>query len=135
MNVVPDTLMPVSRPLLSRLCLALLVSMSVLTVRLAGVHTHLCFDGQEEASAVHLADAGVHDEHAPSDEAHQDLELAPADGLAKNAKASSDTPLIFGADRLSSLAPIATEVATRTVAVVFPQAARLLRPPLRGPPL
>lgn len=121
---------------MSRLCLVMLVSTSVLTVRLAGVHAHVCFDGQEEPSVVHLADAGVHDEHSPTDQVHQDLELSPADGLAKNAKASFDTPLILGgADRLSSLAPIASDVATRAVAVVFRQAARLLRPPLRGPPL
>lgn len=121
---------------LARFCLATLLGVSVLGVRVTGLHTHLCLDGQEAPKAVHLADAGVHDEHAGSEKQHQDVDVAAADALAKTAKSDSDSSFAVtdvGA-RLAALSRGHGDSEFLKVPALR-VAARYLLPPLRGPPL
>ena len=119
-----------------RLCFVVLLGMSVLGVRVTGLHTHLCRDGQEAPTAVHLVDAGVHDEHAGSEQDHQDVDVPAADALAKNAKSDSDSSFAI-TDLGARLAVLSRDhdISEFLKVPALRAAARYLLPPLRGPPL
>ena len=120
-----------------RLCFVMLLGMSVLGVRVTGVHTHLCLDGQEPPAAVHISDAGDHDDHhTPADEPHADLDVLLDDGLAKTAKSLTDLPSLAGTTAVPfALAAFQGAVWTRDSRATSWTATRFLRPPSRGPPL
>ena len=121
----------------ARLWLITLVSVSLLAVRVSGVHLHLCRDGQEPPAAVHLSDAGDHDDHhAPADEPHADLDVLFDDGIAKTAKSLFDLPSLAGpAAAPYVLVALQGAVWTQDRRTIFRTVSRLLRPPSRGPPL
>lgn len=119
----------------SNVLLIALICASVLFVRTAGVHLHLCLDGQEAPTAVHWADAGVHedDEHATGGHADRDLTLG--EGIFKAPKTANDLPVaILGALLLMAL----LSDGMRRLSLLHPpllhQRYTHLRPPLRGPP-
>jgi hypothetical protein len=116
------------------------VILAVLAVRLADTHLHLCFDGQEAPTSVHLADASVHHddehEHGP---AHADKDINPFVGTIVKSDDDSDSQPLFtlivgtlltiellppdhGVPPLERETPLATSPPFH------------LRPPLRGPP-
>jgi hypothetical protein len=115
------------------------VILAVLTVRLADTHLHLCFDGQEAATSVHLADASVHhdDEHEHGTE-HADKDINPFVGTIVKSSDDDAKPLfalIIGTlltiDLLppdQSVPPLDREAPLATSPPFY------LRPPLRGPP-
>jgi len=116
-------------PLRSWLCIALL---AMLVIRLGEMHLHLCFDGQEPASAVHVGDSPSHDDASHSD---QDVELSTTTGLIK--KAGADTlDLLFVCLFVLLLLPALRRITPPSSYRFFvpPSPARFL-PPLRGPPL
>ena len=113
--------------LLTLLCATLLVA------RMDGAHLHLCLDGQESPSSVHVwPDAPAHaDTQAP----HNDVDLAlAADSLAKPGKGDVDQPVALP-PRSLAMVVAATQFGPLIVpSVVFPPASSVLLPPLRGPP-
>jgi hypothetical protein len=122
--------MPRLRAYLLVLCFGLLLGL-----RFGSVHLHLCFDGQEPATAVHVADAGFehHDDvGAPHDD--ENVEIA-ADSLFKPQKLELNALLVaafFGFFILFAR-PLVPAAARGIEGFVTHPAA--LRPPLRGPPL
>ncbi len=120
----------------ANVALVLTLAISMLGVRIIGVHTHLCLDGKEARATVHLADAGIHDEHAPGEE-HSDLNVEPDGALAKSAKgANLDLPFLATAVALLvRLAPVDARHPPSTIVESVLPAFRFIRPPLRAPPL
>lgn len=74
-----------------------LICVLLLTVRVAGPHLHLCFDGQEAPASFHVLDIGLH--HAAGHSApHQDTDVSLAvDGVSKTGKQLSfdDLPIVL----------------------------------------
>lgn len=120
------------RLILATMCLSLLV------VRVAGVHLHLCFDGSEPPLSYHLADSGIH--HADEQEAgesHSDRDMTVADDLvAKKPAHDQDATLLWFvfALLLYLLAPV-RRVSFATDLPRLRSVFSWLRPPLRGPPV
>jgi hypothetical protein len=114
------------------------VVLAVVAVRLTDTHLHLCFDGQEPPTRVHLADASVHhDEDHHDGESHSDQDIDPFVGTL--VKSDDDAQPVF-AVVVSSLLTIDLLPPDRGVPpleVETPLASHppfYLRPPLRGPP-
>ena len=114
------------------------LALAVFTVRASDTHLHLCFDGQEAPTSVHLADGSVHnDEHHQEGEHHADKDLDPFVGLLlKSAGTDPDIALPAAVVALVLLLPPAPDPLP-----VVSDPVRLtagppfhLRPPLRGPP-
>ena len=122
---------PTLQRLLTLLCVLLL------TVRVAGPHLHLCFDGQEAPASFDVLDIGLH--HAAGHSApHQDTDVSLAvDGVSKTGKQLSfdDLPIVLLA---ALLAWILFQTPRRFVLpllpTLVPASPAFLRPPLRGPP-
>jgi hypothetical protein len=113
------------------------IAIALLAVRMTEVHWHLCFDGQEPRSSLHVGDRAAH--HEPPEEAatHVDTNVSlTVEMLSKAAKLDSDLPLvILGAlllwalfDPRVRIFPAFRRPVPATAAPAF------LRPPLRGPP-
>jgi hypothetical protein len=116
-------------PVLLALCIAFI------GVQVAGVHLHLCLDGQEPPGSLHLSDAGLHSDHHDDDE-HNDLDLTGLWGVqAKKSQSGFDLPTFI---------PAAPGIVASTViqSVFHPADSprdsvtgyRYYRPPLRAPP-
>lgn len=121
---------------LYRLLLTLFLCIALLVVRVGGVHLHLCLDGQEPASAVHVGgDTLVHD-HAQSGPAHQDYDVdLISNPLGKFAKVDFSLFALVIAVTLLLLTGRRTEPVLQQVFLrAFTPPARL-RPPSCGPPL
>jgi hypothetical protein len=117
------------RPLLLTLLVAALL------VRFSGVHLHLCYDGQEPPASLHVADAGLHDDHDTGPVEHRDVDVQLESGFLKSWKLGVDLPAILDT---RALAPIIRETAWRVVARTDPPSPRawhdFARPPQRAPP-
>ncbi len=114
--------------LLTLFCVALLV------VHVGGAHLHLCFDGSEPPSSLHLMDSGLHHAGPGADAGHQDVNLALAGEALTKLKLGSidlDLPVLL----IAALLVWSLLQAPRHRVPVFSSAARILWPPLRGPPL
>jgi hypothetical protein len=111
------------------LCIAFFV------VQVAGVHLHLCMDGQEAPSSLHLSDAGLHEDHH-DDGDHDDLDLTGLwNVLAKKPQAGFDLPVLI-TGLLASFMPVVLPVTfSRSAEPRITHAdSRFYRPPLRAPP-
>lgn len=114
-----------------------LVLFAFVATRFAGVHLHMCFDGQEAPAAVHMADGAVHhdEHHATSSHNDRDIDLFDAALLKKVADTDVLIPLFFAA-LLFLLRPSPYRMWPRWAVRVVPADDPLrLKPPLRGPPL
>ena len=114
------------------------VVMAVLTVRLADTHLHLCFDGQEASTTVHLADASVHhdDEHQDC-QAHADKDINPFIGTLVKSDDDAQPLFAFIVGTLLTIELLPPDRAVPAFNRETPLAADppfYLRPPLRGPP-
>lgn len=114
------------------------VVFAVLAVRLADTHLHLCFDGQEAPTSVHLADASVHHdlEHEESP-AHADQDIDPFIGTI--VKSDDDAQPLFAliVGTLLTIELLPPDQAIPALDRETPLATDppfYLRPPLRGPP-
>lgn len=115
-----------------------LLCVSVLFMRVSGVHMHFCFDGSEAPTTVHMADAGLHDDHGPPEPIqHADLEVQFDNVLAKGLKLGLDLPALLAALALGFLLLQSARIVPggRSVGAFVPLPLPFLRPPLRGPPL
>ena len=130
--------------LLALLCLSLLAR--------GGIHLHLCLDGGAAPLTIHVsaadadrhvlvpadphAAAHAHDSHRDAQPAHQDVEVAlPGELLLKPAKVGLDLTLFAGAVLLILLYLVQRPLLAPHLPPLFLSRHRLLRPPLRGPPL
>lgn len=121
------------RPSLSFIAL---LCVSVLFVRVGGMHLHLCLDGQEEPTEVHWADSGVHNDADHATTSHEDRDVDMGEGLSKTAKSIADLSLVFlAAILLTSFASSGRWIPVPLRRVPISRPARSFRPPLRGPPL
>jgi hypothetical protein len=126
------------RRLRSNTLLLWTVVLAVLAVRLADTHLHLCFDGQEAPTSVHLADASVHhdDEHKDGP-AHADKDINPFVSTLVKSDDDSQPLLAFIVSTLLTIDLLAPDHAVPALDWETPLATNppfYLRPPLRGPP-
>lgn len=115
-----------------------LVLIAFVATRLADAHLHLCFDGQEAASAMHVSDGAVHNDahHTDSVHADRDIDVFDTVALKKLADPSDLLVLAFVAAWLILLVPTLRDDWQRElVLAAAPQSVLRLKPPLRGPPL
>jgi hypothetical protein len=114
-----------------------LVIAAVFVGRWDGAHLHLCFDGNEPAAAVHMADGAMHDDadHLETVHVDQDVELFGAT-LLKKVSGGLDLPLGVSTAILFLL-PVVEDRAYRPAPVTPPILRRFahLDPPPRGPPV
>ena len=116
------------------------VALALVGVRTSGAHLHLCFDGQEPHSSLHVADseATCHDAGAPQS-AHQDQDV-DVDALGavlakKDVHTDSVYPVAFAAI-VFSLSPLPVGVVdVLTAPSLAPKKPYLFLPPMRGPPV
>ena len=126
------------RPLRFNPLLLWTVVLAVLAVRMADTHLHLCFDGQEAPTSVHIADASVHhDEEHDDGPTHADKDINPFIGTI--VKSDDDTQPLFAliVSSLLTIDLLSPDHGTPPLARETPLAAHppfYLRPPLRGPP-
>mgnify|MGYP000182073945 CR=1 FL=1 len=120
--------------------IAVVMIAAFLSVRLLGMHLHLCFDGAEPPSSMQ-AQAGHHicDPFGPC-ETHgpmQDVDIdVIGDMMIKAGKALPDLPVIITAVVLFLIAPRTGPVYQRaSYQAPVPGSRPRLRPPLRAPPI
>lgn len=115
------------------------IAFAFLAVRMTEVHWHLCFDGQEPRSSVHIGES-ADDHHAPMGDAgeHVDTDVSlTGQMLTKVGKIDTDDLPLFLLGALLLCAFLARPslllpISRRPALVAAPPA--FLRPPLRGPP-
>jgi hypothetical protein len=128
----------VYRPVHRSRFLIALICVVMVSLRVGGLHVHMCLDGSEPPMSFHVADSGMHHlDELDSSGTHSDRDMALAsDVVVKKPFGDLDLFLLaaFGAILLFLLAP------RRELLPLLPpplpvRSARIrLRPPLRGPP-
>jgi hypothetical protein len=128
----------VRRPGFHSRLLIVLACLALVSLRVAGLHLHLCFDGSEPPVSLHLVAGDSHHADEPDGITHDDQDLKVADDyLLKKPGSDSDLSLLalcvalllFFLPRLLALLP-------RSAPPPAPRALRHFRlPPSRGPPL
>ena len=120
--------------------LLVLLALSVLVVRMGNAHLHLCLDGAEPPSSIHILDADFHIEGPSNLEAmsapHHDLDISlVTHALSKSSKLNVDDMALL-ATVLALFGLLAFGKLAFTSAYVRPpfSTPHYLRPPLRGPP-
>jgi hypothetical protein len=119
------------------------VALALVGVRTSGAHLHLCFDGQEPRSSLHLADseATCHDRAVPQGSAHQDQdEDVDVDALGavvakKDVNTDSVYPIAVAVVVFSLSPPPVGVVDELTAPSLAPKRPYLFLPLLRGPPV
>lgn len=116
--------------LLALLCVTLLIG------RIGGAHLHLCFDGKEPPSTLHLFDHGVHHGSSELNAPHDDADVALAGDMLLKSPFDRIWPLalLFVAVLLLRLPTRRGSFIPLTSAIRLPPSP-FVRPPLRGPPL
>jgi hypothetical protein len=115
------------------------VVLAVLAARLTDTHLHLCFDGQEAPTSVHLADASVHhDEDHDGGTGHADKDVDPFVGTLVKSDDDSQPLFAFIVSTLLTIDLLPPDHAVPALDPETPLATSppfYLRPPLRGPPV
>ncbi len=113
-----------------------LVLIALVATRLADVHLHLCFDGQEPRSAVHMADGAIHADEHHTQNTHSDRDVNVAgDALLKKTGDTNDLLILAFFPAFLYLLRPARNLWSRFLLAPAPaRSLFLLRPPLRGPP-
>lgn len=121
-------------PSVKQICYWVL-ALALFAVRSVDAHVHLCLDGQEQRTSLHVADAGVH--HVDPDvlETHNDKDVKfVGDGAFKKGE-STDLWLLSSVWSLVNFTSLYTSEPPRDASVARLLSIRsYLRPPLRGPP-
>jgi hypothetical protein len=115
--------------------LLLLATVMLVLATALRLHVHLCFDGQEPASQLHLLDSADDEHHEVADTAHDDLDLDPL-GEPLVGKLGLDLPAIALIAVLSWVlaaraAPLPRPLRTNAAP---PDPPLRRRPPARAPP-
>lgn len=107
-----------------------------LATRVSDAHVHLCFDGQEPPTAVHMADGSVHNDAHHADSEHTDQDIGLFDALL--VKKGDDSPdLDSFLPALGMLVVVSEDDRTQPLAAYRAPAIRppfRLIPQPRGPP-
>lgn len=119
-----------------RLLLTLFLCIALLAVRVGGAHLHLCLDGQEPASAVHVGGDSLAHDQAESGPAHQDYDVdLISNPLGKFAKIDFSPIALLLAVTLLLLTGRRIEPVPRPLVLQGFHSPARLRPPSCGPPL
>ena len=109
----------------------------LILARVSGTHLHLCFDGNEPRSSLHLVDDGEADLHFGANSPHEDLDVS----LVGNVLVKQDTagvdllPILVAAAIVLGLVRLANGIISYPrLHVLLPTPVFALRPPPRGPP-
>jgi hypothetical protein len=110
----------------------------MVALRIGGLHVHLCLDGSEPPTSLHVADSGMHHVDEPvaaSEHADRDVALV-SDLVAKKPFGNLDLALLAAfAGLMFFLLARPRELASfPPTRARFRSARAHLRPPLRGPP-
>jgi len=117
-----------------------LICVALLWARVGGAHLHLCFDGRETPTSLHLSDAAHHEEghggHHGTGELHSDIDVPLGEQpLTKPGKPVQDLPLLLLAAICMAFLTLPRErPAPRATPPRLASAILGRRPPLRGPP-
>lgn len=115
--------------LLTLLCVTLLLG------RVGGSHLHLCFDGKERASSLHLFDIDRHHSGSGMDAPHDDADVAVrGEMMSKNTFVWTVPPAMLSAIVLFTCLRSPRQFVAPLVARTNSAEPAFLRPPLRGPP-
>jgi hypothetical protein len=118
-----------------RLQWATFLTIALAVAGMGGLHLHLCFDGGEPATSLHVRDAGIHHGLPASGDDHADVDLAlDNDVLSKFGKFDFEFAVPTTMALLLwtlLLGPASFESSLRRFA---PVRWHHVRPPLRGPP-
>jgi hypothetical protein len=115
-----------------------LVLIAFVATRLADVHLHLCLDGEEPASAVHMGDGSVHNDAHHTDTSHADRDVSVFDAVLLKKQADPNDaliPALLLAVLLLLPPPRGADMPRIAAAPAPLRSLLLLKPPLRGPPL
>ena len=117
------------------------VALGFVVARIADAHVHLCFDGQEPRSSLHVSDLGVvchtaQEPSSPHEDDDVDISVFGALLAKKDAQDQSVEPTVFADVVLALVAPPANSLAPFS-GPDLPAYSRphLDQPRLRGPPL
>lgn len=117
-----------------------LICVALLWARTGVAHLHLCFDGREAPTTLHLSDAAHHADdhggHHGAHEIHSDVDVPLGEQpLTKPGKLVQDLTLfLLAATCLAFLSFPRERPARRAEPPAFASAVLRLLPPLRGPP-
>ncbi len=114
-----------------------LALIAFLATRLVDVHLHLCFDGQEPPTTVHVSNGAVDSDAHHADESHSDRNVNVFDAvLVKKLADPSDALIpVLASALLLLLLPVRGRCVPRMAqAPLVVRSLLLLKPPLRGPP-
>ena len=116
-------------------CLVVLLGLTFLNASAFGAHLHLCLDGKDPRSSLHVFD-GPEDIHVGASQGHNDVDVSLAEkAVAKVFKyddsSAAAPPSVWKAPALTLIDAIAQPIdaVEQTIASI-----RFLLPPLRGPP-
>lgn len=117
-------------------CLLALLCVAVLAGRVGGAHLHLCLDGNEPPSDLHLFELGQHHDEGEPGQAHHDVDVVLVGDLIAKSKVQWQLPLALLATLvLFGLLRIPRGLRVPWVSRPFlPPPPLFLRPPLCGPP-
>lgn len=112
------------------------VALALLAVRMADAHVHVCFDGQEPRSRIHVSDPAPFCHESDGTHRDQDMDAQGAVLAKKSAGADTLGPLPV-ADLVLFLLPLQRgstdhELTTQNPSPKLPE---LFLPLLRGPPV
>ncbi len=114
-----------------------LLALASFAVPAIGAHLHLCFDGSEVPTSVHVAEVGGH--HSQTEDAeHHDVDVGlDREALAKKAGLGPDPLKILPTTPVLYVRPLAVIVGIvhTTPAPVVHSVHHRISPPLRGPPV
>ena len=114
-----------------------IICIAVLAVPV-NAHLHLCFDGAEAPSSLHLADDGIHHADDAAGPVHHDVDISLDDNvLAKKLDGPAKLPMVAAFAWVLTLVPprVAGTVPYERVSRVIPDPDYRSLPPLRGPPV
>lgn len=113
-----------------------LLGVVFLNTNAVGAHLHLCFDGSEQPSSLHVLDGPGRDHNAAGSKNHHDVDVElTGQALAKTFKSDSLSPAL-PAFWTAPLVIRATSHALPVDAVIsWTSSSRSFLPPLRGPPV
>lgn len=109
--------------------------LAILVAGLLGAHLHLCFDGREPPTTLHVLDSEHLEHHAALEHEHRDLDVDPlGKPLAKTYKVQLLTPWLLLAALLLTLSRGSDAPALSTRVLPCPSPPRRWRPPSQAPP-
>lgn len=111
------------------------LALTLLIVRVADAHAHLCYDGKEPPATIHFGCGGPHpcETDKSGHTGDKDVQVS-ADILVKKSVSADYWMPAFLASIFQYIAPLPDERISVEATIVRPTDPSYLRPPLRGPP-